>query len=477
MTTRITHIDLIRRRVFASLRKALPSYHPSTVKVGEAVHGPIAAVLPKRKRVRVKLEPSGVDAYVSFAQLTKHMKVKGSDLQSKIKVGQVLDGLFVQDDNVDGLVLCSFHPPKHLGDDNTAEPIKMEEDHLESSPDDFDIGEVVEARVQGGTALRLRLSANGCKAYLGATDVADDYSKVSSSPPEPGTTLRAVVIGKDKKSIHLSTRPSRLDPASQETIVDPEILTIDQLQAGQGIRGFVVVATDDKRRVLLGGQDLMAMVSSKERGDFAVGQLIKGTITGYVHIQTSVVCLCTYISVRIEAQKIKMTLLSPEELGKRQAARKTAADLTVGQEVSTTVERIESAGLFLRIEDSKVVGLCRKRHVSRLASQVLVSIVMMSNNQITTDADADVEQALEGIEVGDALKAVVLKVNGKKVDLKVETLLPRNQAGPSRSQSGSEDEHSEAESNQSGSEDDEVMLKQDDDEHEVRDISGIKCAV
>ena len=137
----------------------------------------------------------------------------------------------------------------------------------------------------------------------------------------------------------------------------------------------------------------------------------------------------------------------------------------------------QRAGLFLRIEGSKVVGLCRKRHVSRLASQVLVSIVMMSNNQITTDADADVEQALEGIEVGDALKAVVLKVNGKKVDLKVETLLPRNQAGPSRSQSGSEDEHSEAESNQSGSEDDEVMLKQDDDEHEVRDISGIKCAV
>lgn len=58
-----------------------------------------------------------------------------------------------------------------------------------------------------------------------------------------------------------------------------------------------------------------------------------------------------------------MSLRSPEEIQKMKASQMTVKDLTIGEEVDTLVQRIESYGVFLRIVRTNILGLCHKREV------------------------------------------------------------------------------------------------------------------
>jgi ribosomal protein S1 len=262
--TRITYLDLFRRRIFASIRKV---FTPQTgAEIGERVRGTITYIDDRQKKVLVTLDPSGVDAYVSFAQLTKKLKLKKAAMRETIAIGQVIEDLFVHDkDTIEGFVLCSFHPVKTAYAEKAEEDTLKPVDPVKGAIADFAVGQIVDALVIGRIAMRTKLIVEGHPALLSATDTCDDYTSPDADHlPEVGATVRATVVGIVQKTIYLSTRRSRLEPESELMIVDPEISSTSDLKVGQVVRGFVLIANETARRILIGRRNVMAMVSTSE---------------------------------------------------------------------------------------------------------------------------------------------------------------------------------------------------------------------
>lgn len=91
-----------------------------------------------------------------------------------------------------------------------------------------------------------------------------------------------------------------------------------------------------------------------------------------------------------------MTLrTAPSGTGAKQAVKKPISDFTEGQIVDAIVKKVEPYGLFLRIEDSDVSGLCHK-------------------SQISDSKSHNVEKALAGFRPGDSVRAVITDVDTEK---------------------------------------------------------------
>ncbi|CAB1344590.1 unnamed protein product, partial [Coregonus sp. 'balchen'] len=86
-----------------------------------------------------------------------------------------------------------------------------------------------------GLLVKLPFSAMGTVAV---EDLADNYKPKPLEPYSKDQLVRCCVVGEEKSNWQLSLRPSRMNP-EKASVVDPEIVSLDDLTEGQIIRGYV----------------------------------------------------------------------------------------------------------------------------------------------------------------------------------------------------------------------------------------------
>ncbi|KAG5647561.1 hypothetical protein DXG03_008914 [Asterophora parasitica] len=400
---RIISAELEQSRIIASIRQAAPSFQSSVTDISEVEIGNIveATVTEIHKdNIVLTLQPTKVRALISLKNLANHRSLSVPQLCATLKTGDSLEHLVVVTRNPEkGFVIVANKPKV-----KEALPSKGT-----LSMDSVTIGQVVGGRVtrhtRNGTLVKISAHIGG---ILHPTDTCDDYEAGVPFPPLD-TLIEATVIGIDqsRKQLTLSMRHSKLYPDQIKTIVDRDISDINDLQAGETVRGFIKSVAEHGLFVTL-GRDIDARVQIRELFDeyvkewkerFTTNQLVKGRV----------------LSVDPETKKVEMsfqttTVKNPSQL--------SAGDLQIGQKVEGVVKRIEDYGLFIQIENSKLTGLCHKSQVCDCVFCIHPSpevFVQLSDNK-----DADVSVALKGFREGDRVKALILKVEKGKISLSLK---------------------------------------------------------
>lgn len=269
---------------------------------------------------------------------------------------------------------------------------------------EFAPGMVVAAKVTKitpGLSLLLQLGAH----TVGRVNICD----VNDSPEEEplkaykvGQYLRTAVLGVDGDKIDLSLRGSRTGAvvgaeagakvgkkrASEEDkdeIVGemrmPEVNEAKELSPGQLICGYVKSTSSSGCFVMLsrtvtarvGISQLSDRFIQDVKGSFAPGKLVHGRI----------------LSVDAAKGLVDMSLKSSVVLAKK---RVLYSDLEVGQIVKGHVKRVQAFGIFVRLNNSDLDGLC---HIS----------------EVTTDYVKDLGKLYSA---GDKVKAKIIKLDKTK---------------------------------------------------------------
>ncbi|KAK6088407.1 S1 RNA binding domain-containing protein [Seiridium cupressi] len=217
------------------------------------------------------------------------------------------------------------------------------------------------------------------------TDISDDYVEANTLNFAKNSIIRVSVVDVDKsnKKIRLSARHSRTLNSSAK-VQDREVSKSSQLTVGEIIRGFVKHVSDKGVFVTLGG-DITAMVKISDLSDnylkdwkdsFQIDQLVKGRIisidTGLGHIQMS---------------------LKSSVVDKDFTPLLNYQDLHEGQIITGKVRKVEEFGAFILVDNTaNVSGLCHRSEM----------------------AEKSVEDARKLFNEGDAVKAIILKVDAQK---------------------------------------------------------------
>jgi rRNA biogenesis protein RRP5 len=257
---RIIAVDSETRRIVASVRQAASTFTSgvtdiSGISVGDTVEG-VVTELHKVNAV-LSLKPSDARALVSFTGLANHWDTTVPELKGSLKPGTTVNSLVVTSRNPEkGFVVVSGRPKTTMLKKGTL------------SMDTVTIGQIVGGRVtkhaRYGAHVKLTSRIFGS---LHPTDTCDDYE--SGNPfPAADSILKAVVVGIDKSSNHLSlsTRSSRLSPNVATPLVDQEINGIDDLGVGETVRGFIKSVAEHGLFVML-GRGIDARVQIKELFD------------------------------------------------------------------------------------------------------------------------------------------------------------------------------------------------------------------
>ncbi|KAH7037801.1 uncharacterized protein B0I36DRAFT_237070 [Microdochium trichocladiopsis] len=216
-------------------------------------------------------------------------------------------------------------------------------------------------------------------------DLSDDFETANTTTHTKNSIIRVSVVSIDKsnKKIRLSSRPSRV-LNSALPVKDCEVSSLSQISAGDIVRGFVKNVADKGLFVGLGG-DVTAMVRISDLSDkflkewkdhFQVDQLVKGRVT----------------SVDPATGFIRMSLKS-SVVDKDFKPLINFHELREGQIVTGTVRKVEDFGAFILIDGSaNISGLCHRSEM----------------------AEKPVEDATKLFAEGDAVKAIILKLDKQK---------------------------------------------------------------
>ncbi|KAF1982451.1 rRNA biogenesis protein RRP5 [Aulographum hederae CBS 113979] len=214
------------------------------------------------------------------------------------------------------------------------------------------------------------------------TEFADDYSKANPTIHNMYDVVRVCVIGVDvpNKRILLSLRPSKV-LNSKAPVQDPAIATISQLKVNDVVRGFVHQVADNGVFVTL-GPTVTAFVRVSDLSDsyvkdwkslVEIDQLVNGKIT----------------TVDSTANRIHMSL-KDSLLNKDFIPPITFSDIAVGQVVTGKVRKVQEYGVFIVVDNShNVSGLCHRSEI----------------------ADSKIGDVRTLFDEGDAVKALVLKID------------------------------------------------------------------
>lgn len=378
---RITDVDEGRSKLVASVRQALPTaVAAEKLEVGTAVNGIVQQV--HAEQVVVTLVPSQLTALLSLSNLSNHRGMGVDELRSALKTGEKLDDLVVVSKNpTSGLLIVANKREKvtkpATGISNAAR-----------SFDDLTVGDVLPGRVisvtPNGAMLRIGKTIRG---RVAPTDQSDDLSRAAgegSLKVDDNVLCCILDVDAANRTVDLSTRKSRTAPEEKIKPVDPEITDISSLKEGQRIRGLVRRVAENGVFVSL-GRNVVARVMIKELFDefvkdwksrFVVNQLVTGKV------------------LSVTNGKVELTLRTKARKGAT-AAKLRISDFTEGQKVTAVVKKVETYGLFLRIDGSDVSGLCHR-------------------SEISDDKKADVSQALKGFREGDQVRAVITQVDKEK---------------------------------------------------------------
>ncbi|XP_038146651.1 protein RRP5 homolog [Cyprinodon tularosa] len=98
------------------------------------------------------------------------------------------------------------------------------------------LGMVTSVLPQVGLLVKLPFGASGT---VSVTDLSDSYRPKPLETFHKDQFIRCCLLDVEKGKWHLSLRPSRLNPQKTKSPKDPEVLSVDQLQHGQIVRGYV----------------------------------------------------------------------------------------------------------------------------------------------------------------------------------------------------------------------------------------------
>lgn len=217
------------------------------------------------------------------------------------------------------------------------------------------------------------------------TDISDNFDEANPSAHQKNSIVRVSVVSVDKsnKKVRLSSRHSRVLNSAAE-VKDREISDVSQLNVGDVVRGFVKNVSDKGVFVALGG-NVSAMVKISDLSDrflkdwqeaFQVDQLVKGRV----------------ISIDAATGQVQMSLKA-SVVEKDFVPLKNYQDFQVGQVVTGKVRKVEEFGAFILVDGTaNVSGLCHRSEM----------------------AEKPVEDARKLFSEGDAVKAIILKLDVQK---------------------------------------------------------------
>ncbi|KDO28237.1 hypothetical protein SPRG_06286 [Saprolegnia parasitica CBS 223.65] len=304
------------------------------------------------------------------------------------------------------------------------------------------VGDVVLGRINTNVKA---LAAPSIMVQLGAhafgrvcvTEVVDTPSSLPLATLEHGAFVRAVVLSNDKHVVELSLKPSAVaDPASYvalDAALAAKVPALGDLVTGYvatvGSGGcFVRSHRSRTARVLL--RELSDDFVKEPAKMFPAGTLVVGRVT------------------KVENDKVELSLkASVVTEGAGGASSVTLESLSVGMNVKGTISSVQTYGVFIKIENSTLSGLC---HISEVADSKVKS--------------------LDGVfSAGDYVKAKVLKIENRRISL---GLKPSYFADDESS--SSEDESSDDEDDEEEKEDvDMEAADSDDDEDEEEEKEDV----
>jgi rRNA biogenesis protein RRP5 len=223
--------------------------------------------------------------------------------------------------------------------------------------------------------------------FISLTEFADDYDLANPSKFQRNELLPkvfAVLVDRANKKLAFSIRPSLLNPGSTPTPVDKHIQASSGLKVNDVVRGFIRNVSDKGLFIDLSPivtafvpiPDISDQYIKDWKASFTVDQLVRGKI----------------IAIEAGSGNVKMSL-KESVLEKNYIPALRFEDLKHGQVVSAKVRKVEPYGVFIVVDGSaNVSGLCHKSEM----------------------ADEKVEDASKLYEEGDAVKAIVLKVDNAK---------------------------------------------------------------
>ncbi|KAF9919994.1 rRNA biogenesis protein rrp5 [Linnemannia zychae] len=334
-------------------------------------------------------------------------------------------------------VILSIEPASVSLHDNVAKEAKKSVSGVVKF-EDVKEGSIINGRIA-------TIQHSGIDVHLGGkvfgrihvTNIADTYapSEALLKNFKKGQVLKCFVLLVDtsNKKIDLSLRPSRLAPESHSVVHDPEVKSFSDLAAGSIIQGFVSNVADKGLFVAL-NHKLSGRVKIAELSDdylkdwksqFTVGQLVKAKI----------------VSVNEAHHQIELTLKA-SQIDPSIKAMQTLADFTKGEKVKGTIKAVKDIGVFIKIDNSTVSGLC---HISEI-----------SENHVP-----DVSKLYA---VGDPVKAKILDIDLEKKRISFGLKSSYFEEGDAEMDSDEEsDEDSDAE--MEGASDEDINMGEEDSDN------------
>jgi rRNA biogenesis protein RRP5 len=249
---------------------------------------------------------------------------------------------------------------------------------------DILMGKVIKVNENKGINIRINNRLIG-RAYI--TDIKDVFEKNPTKDFKVGQIVSTYVLNVDKsnKQVDLSLRKSRVNNEKcEDKNAAADIQTFEDVKEDMIVYGYIKLVSDKGCFVTLSSH-LDARVKIAELSDLyvkewknlvSVGQLVKGRV----------------ISIDKSNKRIELTL--KESIVSPETAKKVIqwSDLSKGQKVTGIIKGIEEFGVFIRIDNSNISGLCHKAELS----------------------DTSVKDITKLYSVGDKVKAYITKVDLEK---------------------------------------------------------------
>lgn len=284
VAVRILSVDPSTSRIVASARQASAPSVAATASGTAALEaldiGTVTSATVQQLHDTIlvlSLVPSGVKALLSYPTLARHRGVQVPELKASLAKGQTLEDLVVVSKNIDkGFVIVGLLPSKSASSSAAASTSTSSSAPL--TLDSLKVGALypgrIASRLPSGVVL-VQLASAGRHAPRGRvalTELADSYADDLASAFPVGTTVDAVVLAVDSEQnrLDLSLRASRVAQAKGDgeaqvpEVQDRVIESVEQLKAGDKVRGFVKNVANAGLFVTLGGE-VTARVQIKVR--------------------------------------------------------------------------------------------------------------------------------------------------------------------------------------------------------------------
>ena len=259
---RILSVDSEHRRIVASIRQAASNAKSTVtdirgVEIGNIVEGAVSEI--HKDNVVLELKLTGARALMSLKNLANHRGVSLAQLRTGLQAGDTLSELVVVTRNPDKGYVIVANTPKV----REALPSKCS-----LSIDTMVPGQIVGGRVirhaRHGALVKITAHITGT---LHPTDASDDYEAGITFPAIDSVLKAAIVeVDKTKKQLVLSTRRSRMYPGEVKPITDRQIQNLNDLVAGETVRGFIKSIAEHGLFVTL-GRTIDARVQIRELFD------------------------------------------------------------------------------------------------------------------------------------------------------------------------------------------------------------------